>query len=540
MKLRVLMKISVFTSIVLFCTALIAYLFLRMTAVENNENFNLYKLVPTDAVAVLEINDVEELIGDIDELDCSRDHHFLYISHLFSLLKTNLYALKEESAHGLSRQMNQMLLSFHEPDSDKNQVLYCSLGTGDFGLIERLIQKYFLGASMVKTAQYKGKDIRIYPMPDGSFLSCYVTSQFVAVSFQKKLIEQVMDAYSSGHSLSRDPSFKMTRAKKQINGAVTISVRMQSLDMGKMTDGAFSTISLGGWTEFDVRMGGKTLYFTGVSHDTDTCLTFMNVLRKQRAIEGFLPESLPATTFFFSRRSVSDLQTVFDFTSEQAYLDSAQSSYMHARDAELIAYLQENGGVEMMTCVFENKDTAAVPAVVMSFSINDPPGAERMFKNLLKMTPGDPLAPLWHFVENRSIASQFFPVYRMPRNTLFARLTGIGTADLHTYACFYGGRMLLSPDPEHLLLYIECIENDDVIDLETVSDEGISDLSELYHFMLFSDLEKVFDQPENYVRLIPGFFFRNAEFFRHFKLSAQFTCTDGVVSPNVVLLYKGD
>lgn len=58
-----------------------------------------------------------------------------------------------------------------------------------------------------------------------------------------------------------------------------------------------------------------------------------------------------------------------------------------------------------------------------------------------------------------------------------------------------------------------------------LSDEGISDLSELYHFMFFSDLEKVFDQPENYVRLIPGFFFRNAEFFRHFKLSAQFTCT---------------
>ena len=540
MKLRVLMKIAVFTSIVLFCTALIAYLFLRKTAVENNEKFNLYKLVPTDAVAVLEINDVEELVAGIDELDCSRDHHFLYISNLFSLLKTNLYALKEETPHGLSRQMNQMLLSFHEPDSDKNQVLYCSLGAGDFGLIERLIQKYFSGASTAKTARYKGEDIRIYPMPDGSFLSCYVTSDFVAVSFQKKLIEEVMDAYSSGHSLSRDPSFKTTRAKKQINGAATIYARTQSLDMDRMADGASSAASPGGWTEFDVRMGGKTLYFTGVSHDTDTCLTFMNVLRKQRAIEGFLPESLPATTFFFSRRSVSDLQTVFDFTSGQAYLDSVRTTYTHDRDAELIAYSQENGGVEVMTCVFENKDTMAAPAVVMSFSMNDPPVAERRFKNLLKTAPADPVASSWWSVENRSIASQFFPVYRMPRNTLFAQLTGIGTTELHTYASFYKGRMLLSPDPENLLLYIECIENGDVIDLETVSDEGISDLSDLYHFILFSDLEKVFDQPENYVRLIPGFFFRNAGFFRHFKLSAQFTCTDGVVSPNVVLLYKGN
>lgn len=540
MKLRVLMKIAVFTSIVLFCTALIAYLFLRMTAVENNEKFNIYKLVPTDAVAVLEINDVGDLISDIDELACSHDHHFLYISKLFSLLKTNLYALKEESPHGLSRQMNQMLLSFHEPDSDKNQVLYCSLGAGDFGLIERLIQKYFLGASTAKTAQYKGKDIRIYPMADGSFLSCYVTSQFVAVSFQKKLIEQVMDAYSSGHSLSRDPSFKTTRAKKQINGAATIYARMQSVDMGKMTNGVSSAASLGGWTEFDVRMGGKMLYFTGVSHDTDTCLTFMNVLRKQRAIEGFLPESLPATTFFFSRRSVSDLQTVFDFTSGQVCLDSARSSYTQDRDAELVDYLQENGGVEMMTCVFENKDTLSPPAVVMSFSVNDPSRAEQRLKNLLKTAPADPLAPLWRLVENRSIASQFFPVYRMPRNTLFVRLTGINSVDLYTYACFYGGRILFSPNPENLLFYIECIENGSVIDLEAISNEGISDLSDMYHFMLFSDLEKVFDKPENYVRLIPSFFFRNADFFRHFKLSAQFTCIDGVVSPNVVLLYKGD
>ena len=193
-----------------------------------------------------------------------------------------------------------------------------------------------------------------------------------------------------------------------------------------------------------------------------------------------------------------------------------------------------------MTCVFENKDTLSPPAVVMSFSVNDPSRAEQRFKDLLKTAPVDPLAPLWRLVENRSIASQFFPVYRMPRNTLFVRLTGINSVDLYTYACFYSGRILFSPDPENLLFYIECIENGSVIDLEAVSNEGISDLSDMYHFMLFSDLEKVFDKPENYVRLIPGFFFRNANFFRHFKLSAQFTCTDGVVSPNVVLLYKGD
>lgn len=54
------------------------------------------------------------------------------------------------------------------------------------------------------------------------------------------------------------------------------------------------------------------------------------------------------------------------------------------------------------------------------------------------------------------------------------------------------------------------------------------------------DMETMLHQPESYVRLIPNFFFRQAKFFRHFVLAIQFTCSEGVVYPNVVLLYKGE
>ena len=53
------------------------------------------------------------------------------------------------------------------------------------------------------------------------------------------------------------------------------------------------------------------------------------------------------------------------------------------------------------------------------------------------------------------------------------------------------------------------------------------------------DMEEMLHQPEAYVRLIPNFFFRQSNFFRHFMLAVQFTCTEGVVYPNIVLLYKG-
>ena len=57
--------------------------------------------------------------------------------------------------------------------------------------------------------------------------------------------------------------------------------------------------------------------------------------------------------------------------------------------------------------------------------------------------------------------------------------------------------------------------------------------------MMMADMETVLRQPEKYVQLVPNFFFRQASFFRHFMLAVQFSCAEGVVYPNVVLLYKG-
>lgn len=42
----------------------------------------------------------------------------------------------------------------------------------------------------------------IYPMSDGDFLACYLTPDFMALSFQKKLVEDVIDAYKKGDSLA--------------------------------------------------------------------------------------------------------------------------------------------------------------------------------------------------------------------------------------------------------------------------------------------------------------------------------------------------
>ena len=85
MKLRTLIRIAVIVSIVLLCTGFGVYSFLRMNAVENRQDFNLFTLVPQDATAVLETDRMADLMEDVDGLHCSKDEHFLYVSGAFCI-----------------------------------------------------------------------------------------------------------------------------------------------------------------------------------------------------------------------------------------------------------------------------------------------------------------------------------------------------------------------------------------------------------------------------------------------------------------------
>ena len=266
MKLRLIIRIAVIVSIVLLCTGFGVYSFFRLNEVESQKDFNLYTLVPQSAMAVLETDRMAELVDGINQLSCSKDNHFLYASELFVYLKNYLHTLLDDTPHGLSKQMNKMLISFHEPDNPLNQVLYCSLGSGDYELVESFIRKYSSSAFPSKFFDYRGEEISIYPMPEGRFLAAYFTPDFLAISFQKRLVEQVIDARLSKKSLIDMPSFKLMHAGKNTNVEATVYVRIKSVDMGKNTDGIRSQTYLGSWAEFDLKLNETAIY-----RDLDNC-----------------------------------------------------------------------------------------------------------------------------------------------------------------------------------------------------------------------------------------------------------------------------
>ena len=524
MKLRTIVKIAITSSVVLLCSGFALYSFFRLSAAEGQKDFNLYELVPSTTSAVFVTDDVLEFVAEVDGLTCSKNQQYLYVSKLFSYLKQGLYVLSEDTPHGLSRQMNQMLISFHEPDNERNQVLYCRLGNGDKELVNRFVRKYISSLYPPKTFVYKGEEIIIYPMADGDFLACYLTSDFMALSFQKKLIENVIDAYKSGKSLADDSTFTGIRAPKKSAAVATVYTRMK----GMM-----------GWTEFDMKMKDDFIYFSGITYDTDTCFTFINQLRQQQSVKGFPGEALPSTAFYFSRQGITDWASLLSYGNTQGQSVAACTGEVRNRDKEFSRYLIENAGQDLLACLFQREDTLQGVAAILSLDVADVTEAERMLRTFVDTAPADGgrrnSRVTWGYAVNKA-----YLVYRLPQITLFQQLTNFAKPTPDMYATFYGGRLLLAPDENALSHYIRQLNKGEVLNGAIAYQTGMNHLSDSYHFMLMADFDQVFRQSETHIRFVPDFFRHNADFFCNFTLFVQFTCTDGVIYPTIVLKYKSE
>ena len=502
MKLRLIIRIGVIISVILLCTGIGVYSYFRMNAVEHRRDFNLYTLVPQNAMAVLETDRMVSLVEDINRLHCSRDNRFLYISELFVYLKEYLHTLEEDTPHGLSREMNKMLLSFHEPDNPMNQVLYCALGVNDTKLLDTFIRKYSSNRYPSKTFRYRGEEIAIYPMADGKFLAAYFTRDFLVLSFQKRLVEQVIDAYKEKTSLMHLSSFCDMYTGKHARVAATVYLHLDSVRMGHATQvDTLMQAAVGGWTEFDLNLKENIIYCSGFNHDMDSTDTFINVLRRQQPAEGFPGDLLPASTFYYNRLAVSDYREVCSFLARQGYrhMTCADENEEKKPDEAWLSYLETYATGPVTTCLFQSPDSSAVPCAVAIIPLKPGSGAERALRALL---------------------------YGISAPAMQARI--------------YNHHLLLAPDGSSLTAYINALHKGEVLDGTPLYEEAISNLSPTYGFMQMVDLEPLLTDTNNYTDVLPNFFFRHAKFFRHFQIGIQLTSAEGTVCPNIILLYKNE
>lgn len=264
MRLRTVAKLGMVLSVVLFCAAVGFYGFTRLSLADKSRDVNLFSLVPADCVGVLESDNINYFLNEFPQLNYSEELGNIRFPGLFNYLLGGLNEYTTNTAHGLSSQMSRVVVSFHSPGTPRDQVVYFRMGADDKETLGDMLLERTPGNFLPKKEKYRGKDIVVYPLGNGDFLAVYSEAGFYVVSYQKSLIEQVIDAHEDEEkALSHDPVFAKAQQKKKTHNFLTLYGRAPSIPFLQDTNGC--------WSEFDFHMNSDVVYLTGDTFMPDSC-----------------------------------------------------------------------------------------------------------------------------------------------------------------------------------------------------------------------------------------------------------------------------
>ena len=278
MRLKTVAKLSVFVSVLLFCIAVGFYAFTRLDMTERNREVNLYSLVPADCVGVLESDNISYFLNELPSINYGKELSYFQFPGLFEFLLHNLNEYAVQNAHGLSNQMSHLMVSFHKPGSMNDQVVYFRMGTTDQQLLEDMLSEYAPVNFLPKEEKYRGKTIVVYPLGRDEFLASYSGDGFLALSYQKRLIEQVIDAKLDKTSLDEDEVFKQVLAKKKSYHYLTLYARSAPMPFLDAEDKC--------WSEYEFHLNSDVLYLTGETFLADSSFDSSELLECIQLLDG--------------------------------------------------------------------------------------------------------------------------------------------------------------------------------------------------------------------------------------------------------------
>lgn len=268
MQIRSVIKLGVVLSVVLFCIGIAFYGFARLSMADKENRVDIFEFVPKDCAGILETDNIDNFMHVFSQAAYSSQLDTLHRAGLMNDILSDLSRYSSAAAHGLSYQMNHVVISFHRPHTAMDVVAYSRIGKeGKHQLIEAVKGKH--GADFVpKKETYRGKKIEIYPLSSTRYLSVYTTDGLVVVSYQKKLIEQVIDAVKDNNSLREDSVFTSIH-HTQPASFITIYGRTPSVPfLGKE--------SCHSWSEYDIHLNSEVFYLSGqMKEEQADCLDRM-------------------------------------------------------------------------------------------------------------------------------------------------------------------------------------------------------------------------------------------------------------------------
>ena len=309
MSTRTVVKFGTMVSVLLFCIAVGYYAFMKLDMANHHRDVNLFTLIPDDCTVVLQSDDISACFGELSDLNYELELGRFQFQGLLNLIIGGLNEYAIENAHGLNGQMNRLLVSFHVPYTQRDQVVYFHAGMGGESLFVDMLREYMASDFLPKEEMYRGETIQIYPLNHEEYLSVYTNQDALVISYQKSLVEKVIDARLDGKSLDDNKVFSQIQEKRKAHFLTLYSYDpvMPVLDE-----------EIPVWSEYDFHFNSDVFYLTGDIHPV---LNDEEVLLKVRECpvkkaEGVLVSSDADSTQFYMEDAyvarLSNNQTLFD------------------------------------------------------------------------------------------------------------------------------------------------------------------------------------------------------------------------------------
>lgn len=506
-------KKKLFTYIIPACAAIILIAiswwgYTQLSFQEKQADIDLYTLVPADCEAILETNDINALYKSIYNSHYIQQYDYLQVSDLLNLLTNNIENLSRQQAHGLSTEMNrQLIISFHQPSTTRDQVIYGRFGHGDIHSINTLMQESIGSTHTPKKLKYKGEEIIIYPIGK-DFLACYIQPGFFAVSFQEKLIEKVIDTYHQGNSVNKNKSFNSLHNQTKHDEQLSLYLHAEE---NKHV-----------WKHYEIRMNASAIYLTSNQSTKDTISKQSNTTPLLERTDGTnLPNRIQMMAQFpIGQTSIAD--------------SIASSTTLHK-------ILIENECNEMNLILFSqptSPDTMHHQLLMVAIPMQH---LDNLKSQLRFPLSAKRRASLW-------IQGNPYPIWQCPADTILNIYYLSEQTGHEHWLSIYQNYLLIATDKETLQNYLtEVVNNQDnntyANGNHIVYQYCLGDLAEKANFTMVADLSDIINYHPSIAEnnpLIPSFFFKHKEFFKHFMLSRQFIHADGHISSQVILTYQGD
>ena len=290
-------RITLTLVFVLCCVVTGVFFYAQLNLKEKNQKADLFSLVPLHAQAIIETNNINSLFQALEATPFVDEYEQLHFSDLFNFLNHKIDEIAEEKGHGLSVPMSNVLISFHNPGLPEDQVLYGHLGNGDRNLMEDILRELSSTGYTPKEVSYKGEKIIIYPLDNGKFLACFFQQNSYAISFQKKLIEAVIDAATDKASIRHDSLFAKIYRQKKSENATRLYAR---------------TRPIADWTQYDLHLQGNAIYLTGLCYRAEGDKDCYYPQLAHARVPLLSADFLPTNTYTFYQMGIPQIQHLVD------------------------------------------------------------------------------------------------------------------------------------------------------------------------------------------------------------------------------------